>query len=116
MQRQKSSVLLDRFVGLKSPVISGADSAGFLDVLGIEKPGIWKQRVNSKDQSVPASCLEAQGGSETYVARVEAIDGVPRGVVSGGREPLGLFPLRSSSSTCPQGWARSPTCDPPVPR
>ncbi|APD48402.1 hypothetical protein KQ302_10020 [Synechococcus sp. CS-602] len=110
-QRQRAAVLLDRFVGAEITRYFWGGFSGYLDVLGIEKPEDMEATVTLEDQSVQL-LLGAQGGSETYVARVEAIDGVPRGVVCRGEGTPGAFPLRSSRLTCPQGWAPLPNMRP----
>ncbi|MCT0199760.1 hypothetical protein KQ313_08730 [Synechococcus sp. CS-1325] len=106
-QRQEASVLLNRFVGAEITRFFWGGFSGYLDVLGIEEPDGMKARVSLEDQAVQL-LLSSRGAAETYVGRVEAIDGVPRGVVCRGTGTPGAFPLRGSRLQCPQGWRSLP--------
>jgi hypothetical protein len=106
-QRQEASVQLNRFVGAEITRYFWGGFSGYLDVLGIEEPDGMAAKVSLDDQSVQLR-LSTPGGSETYVARVEAIDGVPRGVVCRGKGTPAPFPFRGSRLECPPGWRPLP--------
>lgn len=110
-QRQEAAVLLDRFVGAEITRYFWGGFSGYLDVLGIEEPRGMKASVTLEDQSVQL-LLNPVGGAETYVARVEAIESVPRGVVCRGEGTPGAFPFRSTRLACPLGWAPLPNLRP----
>ncbi|MFS6828536.1 hypothetical protein [Cyanobium sp. ATX-6F1] len=52
--------------------------------------------------------LTADGGSERYVGRVEAVDNVPKSVSCRGQGTPGAFPLREGRLKCPEGWIELP--------
>ena len=106
-QRQQASVLLFRFVGAEITRYFWGGFSGYLDVLGIEEPDGMAAKVSLDDQWVQLR-LAPPGSAEAFVARVEAIDGVPRGVVCRGRGVPPAFPLRASRLECPAGWHPMP--------
>ena len=106
-QRQEASVLLNRFVGAEITRFFWGGFSGYLDVLGLEEPEGMNARVSLEDQAVQL-LRSSRGGAETYVGRVEAIDGVPRGVVCRGKGKPAAFPLRGSRLQCPASWRPLP--------
>jgi hypothetical protein len=111
-QRQEASVLLYRFVGAEITRYFWGGFSGYLDVLGIEEPDGMAAKVSLDDQSVQLR-LSPPGVAETFVARVEAIDGVPRGVVCRGKGTPAAFPFRASRLECPSGWRPLPNIKAP---
>jgi hypothetical protein len=103
-QRQQASQLLERFVGAQITRYFWGGFSGYLDVLGIEIPSGMKPELKV-DETVAQLQLTPRTGAETYLARVEAIESVPRGVVcrGEGRVPLD-FPSRAGRLRCPEGW------------
>lgn len=102
-QRQQAALLLNRFVGAQITRHFWGGFSGYLDVLGLEVPQDMKADLKVEDQSAQLR-LTPRTGKETYVARVEAIESVPRGVVCRGEGKPGAFPFQSDRLGCPPGW------------
>jgi hypothetical protein len=102
-QRQQAALLLNRFVGAQITRYYWGGFSGYLDVLGIEAPQDMKAELKLEDQSTQLR-LSPRTGKEAYVARVEAIESVPRGVVCRGEGTPGAFPFQSDRLGCPPGW------------
>ncbi|QPN57476.1 hypothetical protein I1E95_05020 [Synechococcus sp. CBW1107] len=102
-QRQQAALLLNRFVGAQITRYFWGGFSGYLDVLGIEAPQDMRAELKVEDQSAQLR-LTPRTGKETYVARVEAIESVPRGVVCRGEGTPGAFPYQSDRLGCPPGW------------
>ncbi len=102
-QRQQASLLLNRFVGAQITRYFWGGFSGYLDVLGIESPAGMKADLKVEEQNAQLR-LFPRTGQETYLARVEAIESVPRGVVCRGEGVPGPFPFRADRLACPAGW------------
>jgi hypothetical protein len=102
-QRQQAAQLLNRFVGAQITRYFWGGFSGYLDVLGIEAPQGMTAELKVEEQSAQLRLIP-RTGPETYVARVEAIEGVPRGAVCRGEGLPGSFSLQRDRLTCPQGW------------
>ena len=86
----------------------------YLDVLGIEIPTTMKADVLFNQDRVQL-VLAPIGGDEIYLARVEAIENAPRGVVCRGSRPVPdpeAFPSQGNRLLCPAGWATLPAVRP----
>jgi hypothetical protein len=100
---QQAALLLNRFVGAQITRYYWGGFSGYLDVLGIEAPQDMKAELKLEDQSTQLMLIP-RTGQEAYVARVEAIESVPRGVVCRGEGKPGAFPFQSDRLGCPTGW------------
>ncbi|MCT0247632.1 hypothetical protein [Synechococcus sp. CS-205] len=102
-QRQQAALLLNRFVGAQITRYFWGGFSAYLDVLGIEVPQDMQPQLEVDDQSAQLT-VTPRTGKETYVARVEAIESVPRGVVCRGEGDPGAFPFQADRLGCPLGW------------
>ncbi|MCT0219259.1 hypothetical protein KQ304_09650 [Synechococcus sp. CS-1329] len=103
-QRQQATLLLNLFVGAQITRYFWGGFSGYLEVLGIERPRDMKAELKVEDQQSAQLRLIPRTGQETYLARVEAIEGVPRGVVCRGEGTPGAFPIQADRLACPPGW------------
>ncbi|MCP9885767.1 hypothetical protein KBY97_11635 [Synechococcus sp. ATX 2A4] len=113
-QRQQVSLLLNRFVGAEITRYFWGGFTPYLDVLGIEIPTTMKADVVFNQDRVQL-VLAPIGGDEIYLARVEAIENAPRGVVCRGSRPAPdpeAFPSQGNRLLCPAGWATLPAVRP----
>jgi len=105
------------FVGAEITVISGADFSGLPSMAGNrEARRIWEAREPRRDPPVcPQSLLACARLRKPNVPRVEGDRRCApwAGVLQGGGNPWAFLRCEASRLTS-QGWARSPTCDPPV--
>lgn len=99
----RATDVLGRFVGGEITRYFWGGFSGYLDVLGLEPPEDMEARLQESGEMVQL-LLIPRAGDERYVARVQADEGVPRGVACRGRgEPQG-FRLQRDQLRCPPGW------------
>jgi hypothetical protein len=99
----RATEVLGRFVGGEITRYFWGGFTGYLDVLGLEPPEDMEARLQEAPQMVQL-LLIPRGGDERYVARVQAEEGVPRGVACRGKgEPEG-FRVQRDQLLCPPGW------------
>ncbi|WP_411871158.1 hypothetical protein [Vulcanococcus limneticus] len=109
--RERASAVLSRFVGGQITRYFWGGFSGYLDVLGVEAPEDMEPVLRSEGEWVQLTLVPDEG-DERYVARVEAVENVPRGVACAGRGEPGPFPLRGGRLGCPQGWWDLPLAAP----
>lgn len=105
--RQRATAVLSRFVGSEITRYYWGGFSGYLDVLGIEAPEDMQASVEAKPDQVQL-LLVPQAGGERYLARVLAVDSVPRGVACRGQGEPGSFTPGADRLQCPRGWLPLP--------
>jgi hypothetical protein len=113
-QRQQVSLLLNRFVGAEITRYFWGGFTPYLDVLGIEIPATMSADVVFNQDRVQL-VLAPTAGDEIYLARVEAVENAPRGVVCRGSRPAPdpeAFPSQDNRLLCPAGWVALPAVRP----
>jgi len=99
----RATEVLGRFVGGEITRYFWGGFSGYLDVLGIEAPEDMEARIQESADMVQL-LLIPRAGEERYVARVQAEEGVPRGVACRGRGTPEGFRVQRDQLRCPAGW------------
>ena len=101
--RARASLTLSRFVGGEITRYYWGGFTGYLDVLGLEAPEDMEARIQESGDAVQLTLVPREG-DERYVARIQAEENVPRGVVCRGQGEPGAFALNGDQLHCPPGW------------
>ena len=102
--RARAAETLNRFVGGEITRYFWGGFSPYLDVLGLEAPEDMRPQISETADGVQL-LLIPQAGEERYVARVQAADNVPRGVICRGVGEPGPFSQRGDRLGCPAGWS-----------
>lgn len=105
--QERATELLSRFVGAEMTRYFWGGFSPHLDVLGLEAPEDMRATIREEPQAVQLLLTPREGG-QAYLARVEADDNVPRGVVCRGQGVPGRFAWQGEALLCPAGWQRLP--------
>lgn len=105
--RDRASQLLSRFVGAEITRYFWGGFSGYLDVLGLDVPEDMQARIREQDQAVQLLLIPREG-PQRYVARVEAVENVPRGAACRGQGEPGRFVWTGDQLRCPVGWQPLP--------
>jgi hypothetical protein len=100
---ERATQLLSRFVGGEITRYFWGGFTGYLDVLGLEPPPDMETRLSEAPDMVQL-LLVPRHGDRRFVARVQAVDNVPRGVACSGVGEPGRFSLEANLLQCPAGW------------
>jgi hypothetical protein len=103
----RAAEVLSGFVGAELTRYIWGGFSGYLDVLGIALPEGLDPRLSEAPGMVQLT-LVPRSGTVRYVARVEAVQNVAKGVACRGSGEPGRFGFEGGRLRCPSGWQELP--------
>ena len=103
----RAAEVLSGFVGAELTRYIWGGFSGYLDVLGIALPEGLDPRLSEVPGMVQLT-LVPRSGTVRYVARVEAVQNVAKGVACRGSGEPGRFGFEGGRLRCPSGWQELP--------
>jgi hypothetical protein len=101
--RQQAASLMSRFVGGEITRHYWGGFTPYLDVLGLEVPLTMESELNISPEKASLA-LRPRRVAERYLAEVQLVDNMPRGVACRGQGKAGPFQLQGRRLGCPGGW------------
>lgn len=108
---ERATQLLSRFVGGEITRYFWGGFTGYLDVLGLEPLPDMEAQLREEPGMVQLLLVPHQVGRR-FVARVQIVENVPRGVACSGTGQPGRFSADANGLQCPRGWRPLALSDP----
>ena len=101
--RQQAASLMSRFVGGEITRHYWGGFTPYFDVLGLEVPVSMESEINVSPERASLA-LRPRRLAERYLAEVQLVDNMPRGVACRGQGKPVAFQLQGHRLSCPEGW------------